>query len=263
MICPVCGDNRWEFERKYHKLDKYEQWCSIPDPICRAWYKCLSCGHYKARHSYNVRALEHIYTNGYRSVDFRGASVEDEFRRIINLPYEHGENKKRVKWLEQFISVGQVTLDVGAGLGVFLAELHLVARLCCGVEPNKDSARFITEKLRMKCIESFYKPSLYDEVFDWIACIHVLEHQQDPEQMLLDFQKDLKPDGKIYIEVPDATEFESLDKDNDEFNSTHLHFFTLSSLCQLVESCGYKVTDLKRAHHKVRNLERIMLVAEL
>jgi 2-polyprenyl-3-methyl-5-hydroxy-6-metoxy-1,4-benzoquinol methylase len=223
----------------------------------------------KVRHSYDVRELEHIYTNGYRSREFRGGSIEQEFQRILSLPYEESENKQRCEWVGNFIQTSSSVLDVGAGLGVFLQELaktfwtFLFDGSYKAIEPNKDSAIFINDDLDIQCIQSFYKPGLYDEQFDWITCIHVLEHQQDPEQMLMDFHKDLKPNGKIYIEVPDATEFNTLDTDHDEFNSTHLHFFTLKSLCTLVESCEYKITNLKRVHHKARNLERIMMVAEL
>ncbi len=263
MICPVCGKDRWEFERKYHKLDKYEEWCGIPEPICRAWYKCLSCGHYKARHSYDTRALEHIYTNGYRSVDFRGTSIEDEFKRIQNIPYRFSENRQRLEWVETFIRPMHTVLDVGAGLGVFLDGLGIPRDNKYAVEPNKDSAEFITNTLGIPCLEAFYIGWMLDKRFDWLTCIHTLEHQQDPEQMLLSFKDNLKASGRIYLEVPDATEFDSLDSDNDEFNSTHLHFFTLASLCQLVEACGYNITNLRRIRYTPRNLERIMMVAEL
>jgi SAM-dependent methyltransferase len=268
MICPVCGHDKWSFERRYNARDKYEKWCGIPEPICRAWYQCVFCGLLKVHHSYDVSLLEPIYTNGYRAKSFRGSSIEQEFQKIIDLPYRESENKQRVNWLQQFLRGGTM-LDVGSGLGVFPYE---IACLCtksfrsCHVktiEPNKDSAAFIRTNLGYDSVESYYEPGLYNQRFNWITCIHVLEHQKKPEDMLLDFKKDLKEDGKIFIEVPDAHEFEYLDKDHDEFNSTHLYFFSYNSLAKLVESCGYKVTDMRRVHTKARNLSRIMMVAEV
>jgi 2-polyprenyl-3-methyl-5-hydroxy-6-metoxy-1,4-benzoquinol methylase len=195
-----------------------------------------------------VSLLEPIYTNGYRAKSFRGSSIEQEFQKIIDLPYGESENKQRVNWLGQFMTGREVLLDVGAGLGVFLYELQSMnpAMNVSGIEPNKDSEKFINS-LGIPCIRRFYSSHANPPV-DWITCIHVLEHQKKPEDMLLDFKKDLTRDGKIFIEVPDAHEFEYLDKNHDEFNSTHLYFFSYNSLAKLVESCGYKVTDMRRVH---------------
>jgi hypothetical protein len=85
---------------------------------------------------------------------------------------------------------------------------------------------------------------------------------EDPEEMLMQFHVDLVPGGKIFIEVPDAKEFDYLPSDHDEFNSTHIHFFTPCNLFRLVECCDYTVTDMRMVRTKERDLSRIMLVAE-
>lgn len=265
MICHACGNNTWRFERKYNTPDKYEQWCGVPDPIQRTWYQCDECGLYKVLHSYSPDLLESIYTNGYRAKNFRGGDILSEFMRINELPYRESENLRRVNWLKQFVEWGTGNLlDVGSGLGVFPNE---VAKTCkCKVktiEPNKDSYDFIESYLGYDCRHSFYKPGLYNHKFDWITCVHVLEHQKKPEEMLLGFREDLKENGHLFIEVPDACEFEQLEDDNDEFNSTHLYFFSPVSLIRIVEGCGFKVTDMHRVKTEPRGLYRIMMVAEV
>lgn len=262
MICPVCGHNKWTFERRYNRLDKYEKWCGIPEPICRAWWRCDACGLRKAKHSYDTSQLLPIYVNGYRASTFRGGDIQQEFYRIIELPTEESENRKRVSWVNRFIRPTDSVLDVGAGLGVFLYELKVLDENKFAIEPNKDSAQFLNNALGIECKKTFYMPQLFHRKFDWVACLHVLEHVVHPEEMLLSFHYDLNIGGRIYVEVPDAREFEYLEHDNDEFNSTHLHFFTPPSLCKLVESCGYRVTDMKMITTNARNLSRIMLVAD-
>jgi SAM-dependent methyltransferase len=261
MICPVCGNNSWSFERRYNELDKYEKWGGIVPPICRAWYVCDVCELRKVRHSYPVEKLMHVYSNGYRAEAFRGRSIEDEFSTIIAKSKTESENKRRVDWVAQFIKPSELLLDVGPGIGVFQYELmKKMSVYCKAVEPNKDSVRFI-RSLGVDCKHGFYEPLMFEEAFDWITCVHVLEHAKDPEAMLMSFRQDLMPDGKIFIEVPNALEFNTLLSDHDEFNSMHMHFFTPACLHRLVESCGYYVTDMKMVTTVERHLHRIMMVA--
>jgi len=261
MICPVCGNNQWEFIRRYNDPDKYEQWAGILPPLCRRWYRCEVCELRKARHSYDLERLSHVYTNGYRAKNFRGNTIEDEFHTVVALPENRSENKQRIKWLSQFTAQGEEFLDVGAGLGVFLFELLLGSKLIGkAVEPNKDSANFI-RTLGIECRYGFYRPFMFDQKFNWVSCVHVLEHQEHPEDMLLSFKSDLKPGGRVFIEVPDAREFETLPEKHDEFNSMHLHFFTPACLYRLLDGCGYRVADMRMVHTQERGLDRIMVVA--
>jgi SAM-dependent methyltransferase len=261
MICPVCGSNCWEFERRYNEPDKYERLAGVIQPICRAWYTCSVCELKKVRHSYDISILDHVYTNGYRSKKFRGDDIEREFNRILALPPSQSENRHRISFVSRFIEKTDNVLDVGTGLGVFLYELPVWHERKHAIEPNKDSAQFLNDKLHMKCKHSFYKPGLFGKRFDWITCVHVLEHVENPEEMLLSFKDDLQDDGMVFIEVPDAKEFKYLSKDNDEFNSMHLHFFNPGCLYRLLESCGYTVMDMHMCKTTARALSRIMVVA--
>ena len=186
MICPACGSNAWAFERRYNTLDKYEQWVGIVGPVCRAWYRCGVCGLLKARHSYNRDMLLPIYTNGYRAKSFRDKTIEEEFMRIVCMPKDLSENHYRIKFFGRFINPDDTILDVGAGLGVFLDKLFVKRKNKFAIEPNKDSVQFLNDKLGVECRHGFYKPGLFDMQFDWVSCVHVLEHQEHPEDMLLD-----------------------------------------------------------------------------
>jgi SAM-dependent methyltransferase len=128
------------------------------------------------------------------------------------------------------------------------------------IEPSQDSCDFISEQLRLPCSNRF-KPEVHKD-FKVITMVHVLEHIQDPEAFLLESKKALVPNGTLFIEVPDSVEFEYLPKDDDEFNSLHLHFFDVANLYNLVERCGFNITDIHRAHYSERNLRRILLLAQ-
>ena len=88
--------------------------------------------------------------------------------------------------------------------------------------------------------------------------VHVLEHIEDPTEFLPFLHTE-----KIFIEVPDAIEFELLDKNHDEFNSCHCHFFTPDNLETLLKGCGYKVLENYDFHYKKRDLSRILVIAAM
>lgn len=257
MICPICGSNRWTFIRRYLKPDIYESFAGVKEPKCRAWWKCRDCGLYKQSHSYDTAVFKKVYEGDYRSKNFRGESIQRVFDKIISLPEDKSENKARVGWVQQFLQPQYYLLDIGTGLGVFPFELGLTSYV---IEPNYDSCNFLKRYFTVH--NGFYKPNIFERKMDVISCIHVLEHSEDPEEMLNQFRQDLTPDGKIFIEVPDAKEFDYLPDDHDEFNSTHIHFFSPDNLYRLVECCNYTVTDMHMVRTNERDLSRIMLVAK-
>jgi len=262
VICPICGSNKWTFIRRHLKPDIYESFAGIKPPKCRAWWKCRDCGLYKQSHSYDTQLFNKVYEEDYRAKDFRGESIKQVFDKVISLPHDKSENIPRAIWFSNHVD-GSSLLDVGSGFGVFPYEIRKITGIDISiVEPNKEASDFINNELNMFCHNAFYDPTAWAIKFDIITCIHVLEHMQDPEEMLHQFHQSLTPDGKIFIEVPDAKEFDYLPPDHDEFNSTHIHFFSPDNLYRLVECCDYTVTDMHMVRTNERDLSRIMLVAQ-
>lgn len=40
-----------------------------------------------------------------------------------------------------------------------------------------------------------------DEMFDWVFCVNVIDHTPNPEKMISEIKRVLKPGGKLYFEV--------------------------------------------------------------
>jgi len=255
MNCKVCGSNGWLNNSSTNEPDKYEKWMGITD-VKRCWRKCLGCGLWHHRRNYPLEQLDKIYEDGYRHPDFRGETLRQAFRKIITIPLEDSENKRRIEWLLNTIDTPETLLDIGSGIGVFPYEIrkHRVDVQC--VESNNDSIELINT-LGMKCTKE-----IPDGEFDVVSVIHVLEHIEDPVEFLISLHDSLKPDGKLFIEVPDAIEFDRLPPFSDEFNSCHTHFYDVSTLCRVLARAVYNVTDIHREHYKDRNLHRIMMVCQ-
>jgi len=221
----------------------------------RDWARCINCGHYQQSRNYPLAELEKIYKDGYRDFRFRGETINQSYNRVIGTP--HNENSQRCEWFIGNIGEVKTILDFGSGLGVFPEYLSNRGYSVDCVETNKDSQAFIKNEIKLPCYEE-----IPGKQYDVISLVHVLEHIEKPEDFLPLWceQSPLLNTDKLFIEVPDAIEFELLDKNHDEFNSCHCHFFTPENLEKLLNKCGYQVLEMQDVHYKDRNLSRIMMI---
>ena len=149
-------------------------------------------------------------------------------------------------------------LDIGSGFGIWPNILHRHGWEVVCVEPNKESCDFIKEYLGLPCSSSYGLEEVGNG-YDVISLVHVLEHIDKPTRLLNEINDRLNPNGALFVEVPDATEFYYLDAEHDEFNSCHLFFYDTATLFNLL-SRTFFVTDIHRVHHKSRGLYRILAI---
>jgi methionine biosynthesis protein MetW len=154
---------------------------------------------------------------------------------------------------------GKKILDIGCGTGV-LGEYFRKNQNCevHGVEINNVAYEIAREKLNsvikanIESVELPYAPN----TFDFIVMGDVLEHLINPVQTLEKLYRVLKPGGKIFIAVPNIRLWKiSLGlilKDNWQYQSsgildfTHLRFFTLTSIQQMLRDAGFTNVEGKR-----------------
>jgi 2-polyprenyl-3-methyl-5-hydroxy-6-metoxy-1,4-benzoquinol methylase len=98
-------------------------------------------------------------------------------------------------------------LDIGAGVGDFLATAHQNGWQTVGVEPN-DKARAIAEKKGVTFVEK--TEDLPDNSFDIITMWHVLEHVPALENQIMELKRLVKPNGTIIIAVPNFKSFDAV-----------------------------------------------------
>lgn len=96
-------------------------------------------------------------------------------------------------------------LDAGCGLTFFtllLAEREFEVHACdldgsIGLELNKAaSKRGLSVQFKKQDLSCVDYP---DSSFDFIACVSVLEHTADPEAVVKDLHRTLKPDGSLLL----------------------------------------------------------------
>ena len=239
---------------QYDKPDKYEDWVGIKN-VNRTWVQCLECGFYRQLRNYPLEDLETIYKEGYRNKHFRSMPIDECFKILTSI--KNSENERRYLWFARNARFDQArrVLDVGSGIGVWPWILNRAEYDVACVEENIHSIEFINS-LGIPCTSE-----IQGDGFDTITLVHVLEHIEGPDKFLKMLRGRLRPGGYLFVEVPDAIEFEYLPLNHDEFNSCHCSFFDISSLYRLLERNGFQVTDMHREHYEGRNLSRIMCLA--
>lgn len=258
MNCLICNHTKFEPVFSYNKPDMYESWMQLSE-VRREWQKCKVCGFHRSVRNYSLKKFQKIYVDGYRDNEFRGKTIKEAFDAILAIDKDKSENFQRFKWFIQNItnkSHGKA-LDIGSGLGVWPYVLKKANYDVECIELNQESCSFITNELGIPC---YTKPKEGNK-YDIISCVHVLEHIEDARDFVSSLIALLNPGGEIFFEVPDAVEFNYLDKDNNEFSSDHVWFFDLSALYRFLDSCGLEMIHTYRPYYEERQLSRILTIA--
>lgn len=107
-----------------------------------------------------------------------------------------------------------------------------------------DTSKVCVEHLRgneINCVHGSVfsvKPSQ----FDYVTCCHVLEHIIDINAFVAHLKKFMKPDGHIYIEVPDGEKYKTSPPFHD-FNLEHVNHFTHMTLMRLFDIHGFQCIE--------------------
>ena len=95
----------------------------------------------------------------------------------------------------------QKILDIGCGDGVLLSQVK-TGRLF-GVDLDQDSLDFASTKIKAKLIQA--KAELLpfrNSFFDVVIATEIIEHLSQPELMLSEIKRVLKPGGRVIIATP-------------------------------------------------------------
>jgi SAM-dependent methyltransferase len=219
----------------------------------RAYDRCTECGHWFARHALDIGKL---YEQAYLDATYGGpAGMRERMEQILALPPESSDNAGRVTRFLPFASArfegntdGRRLLDVGAGIGVFPAAMKSAGWTVVAIEPDLRTAEHLRDAVG---IEVHAMPiAALDPAkvgrFDAVTFNKVLEHVEDPVELLAAAQPLLADGGFVYAEVPDAEAAAAEGPGREEFFIEHHHVFSQSSLTQLGEQAGFSALSVER-----------------
>jgi len=176
------------------------------------------------------------------------------------------EERDVVRFKDEIVSVlklkqGSLVADVGAGTGIFLSDLAQKVSPRGKVFAVDISPQFIEELQAMKEKENLSqvevvlgdlnKTNLKKNSVETILVVDTYHHFDDPEAMLLDFQKILRPKGKLVI-----VDFDKTPKARDWIQD-HIRL-TKDGFISEIEKSGFKFLSEEKIPFK----ENFLLIFE-
>jgi len=134
-----------------------------------------------------------------------------------------------------------VILDLGCGPGYFLDEMKQRSFTnCIGVTLSPGDIKICEDKgHKIKQYDLSFIPQsdgYYDESVDFIFLRHALEHSPYPIFSLMEYNRILKQNAKMYIEVPQP----DCDRQH-EYNLNHYSIFGHNQLAALLQRTGFNI----------------------
>ena len=163
-------------------------------------------------------------------------------------------------------------LDVGCGVGNFLAAARDAGFSVTGIEPNQNAVRFAKEHYSLRDVFAGVPAELQKsnalEKFDTVTFFEVLEHQDNPQAFLDTAKSFLKADGFIALSVPNRNRWQ-IGHDPLDYPPNHLTRWSPAALRNFLASNGFEVVSIleqpltvRRAAQMLSTLFRSGLIAD-
>jgi SAM-dependent methyltransferase len=146
--------------------------------------------------------------------------------------------------LDNLLALPKNILDVGTGGGEFAYLLKSLGHHVTGIEPNKGYAEFSIKEYGLNVHNGFIQDiQLPDQAFDLITIWHVLEHTENPTQVIEKLYALLKPGGVLVVEVPTVNATCQAPKST--FHEAHIFNFNHDTLRKMGEKTGFEELNYK------------------
>ncbi|MCK4821397.1 class I SAM-dependent methyltransferase, partial [bacterium] len=187
---------------------------------------------------------------------FTRNAVTYEYDQAL-ISYILQDDANPLKRICEIIPSRSKVLDVGAGNGLLAVVMKTIDKgvIIDGIEPNPHAASIAKAQYRFfwtGYVQDF-KEVIQRECYDYIVMADVIEHFQDPQLFLESLVSWIPDETKIVLSIPNiafgAVRLDLLKGnfryvDSGILEKTHLRFFTIETLRQLVSAIGLSMEKL-------------------
>ena len=248
-LCRFCKSNK-ALIKQFNRPPKGETNFGFL-PYSRSLWQCTGCQHITNKHNFNIDTT--FYKKTYQRTTYK-EKARSRFTELMSLPREQSDNRQRVNFIDNFWNDTQKNkekscLDVGSGLGVFPAVLKELNWDCVAIEPDPEACEIIREQIGIEVLSGDLIECQKIGEFNLICFNKVLEHTQNPKEMLLQSTSHLKSGGLLYIELPDGeTALKESGPDREEFFVEHFDAYSRKSLELLMNSVRFKILTIDQVY---------------
>jgi SAM-dependent methyltransferase len=163
-----------------------------------------------------------------------------------------GEQAEKLRMVGTAGLRGLVCMDVGCGAGSFLDVLRGLARVTIGVEPTGSLRSALGEKGHLAFPYCKDVPQAWTDRVDLAVAFSLVEHVEDPLELLVDLRRLLRPGGRLVVSTPNRRDW-LLDVLPDEYGCffyriVHLWYFDAASLAELLRIAGFTDVTVRSVH---------------
>ncbi len=244
--CPVCNS-------KEKKLLLQQNFLKISDSSLLDGYNvvaCKRCGFCFADNIPNQIVFDTYYKNmsKYEKPDTNSKESLYDVKRF----------QKTVEYLKfNFKNKNAYIVEIGCATGLLLSLLKKAGfNNLLGIDPSPACTEKVTKSYdipsRTGAISDL--SLIISESCDLLILVGVLEHIRDLDLALVQLRNVLKPDGKILIAVPDASQyFNCKDAPFQEFSVEHINYFGPGSISNLMAKHNFSKTNMVQQIFEVNN----------
>ena len=221
MECYLCKSNNFEVRKG-----------QVRDNKTLNILECLNCS------LVYLSSIAHINDKFYENSGMHGSEPKPMEEWLKETTWD---DQRRFEMIKAMLPNKRL-LDFGCGAGGFLQRVKTLASNVEGIELETRVLDYWSEKIKiLPNIES-----ADEEGYDLITAFHVLEHLPEPRAMLVSLASLLKPDGRMIVEVPSASDALLTLYESDAFQrftywSQHLFLFNAFTLELLARQAGLRV----------------------
>jgi SAM-dependent methyltransferase len=200
--------------------------------------RCQECGHMQLERMPSVAELAQAYANA-ASADYieEEAGQRETARRALARIEAHAPRRGSL-------------LDLGCWVGFLLSEAAARGWRTLGVEPSEFGSDYARSQLGLRVLrDDLLEAPLPSHSFDAVTMADVIEHLVDPEAALRRVLDVLRPDGVLWLALPDAGSAVArlLGRRWWSVIPTHVQYFTRGSIATLLHRQGFELLDLTTA----------------
>jgi SAM-dependent methyltransferase len=236
--CPICASKETQliFRQSFSQmsdgnlLDGYDV------------VSCKECGFCFADQIPNQEVFD-LY---YREM----SKYEKNDQEIKENRYEFEKFNQMVSYIIPFLENYQTRiLEIGCATGLLLSIIKRKGYgNVLGVDPSPACAETAEKLYGIRVLtNTLSNLSIEKQSADFLILAGVLEHIRELDISLKHLWDILAPNGKIYIAVPDASQYiNGEDAPFQEFSIEHINFFGPTSLTNLMNKNGFTLVDYKQ-----------------
>ena len=195
---------------------------------------CWRCGLVAQETIATLVELERFYRDEYREA-YNGEESPSP-RRVVR---EWDRARERFSLLRPYLRPHDSVFEIGAGIGCNLKQFELAGHVAEGIEPGRGFAEFSRRELCCDVQVATLEELTSQPHWDLVLLIHVLEHLPSPLRALARMRELLRPEGRLYVEVPNLAAPHS--GPGQLFHRAHLYDFTPWTLATLANASGFQV----------------------